>query len=412
LAASAKERTALTAYQKSLLLFLGVANFFEGYDHYAFAMVLPNLRREMGFGELGAGLLSAFINLGTVIAYLLIRRADSWGRKRVLTLTILGYTLFTVLSGLSPDVYSFALFQMVARIFLIAEWATSMVVAAEEFSSDRRGMAMGLFVATSALGSVVCGGVAPLLLGTAYGWRSVYFVGVLPLLLLAYARRSLRETPRFAALATDGPRASLFHIWRTPYRKRLLQVGLIWFLSYLCTQNAVTFWKEFAMAERSMTDADVGKVITIAAIVAMPLVFMAGNLLDWIGRLKGAIVIFGLTSVGVVGAYTLHDRMLLTVSVALSIFGVSAVLPVLNAFTTELFPTHLRGAAYAWANNLLGRVGYVISPIAIGWLAADWGWGAAVRVTAIFPLLALLLILYFMPETNARELEDTARLEG
>ncbi|MDX2054153.1 MAG: MFS transporter [Polyangiaceae bacterium] len=400
-----------TPYQRRLLAFLGVANFFEGYDHYAFAMVLPNLRADMGLGETGGGFLSAFINLGTVIAYLFVRRADGWGRKRVLTVTILGYTLFTVLSGLSPDVYSFALFQMIGRIFLIGEWATSMVVAAEEFSAERRGTAMGVVVAMSSLGSVVCGGVAPLLLNTAYGWRSVYFVGIVPLLLIAYARRGLKETERFAASTAEQRAHSLFDIWRTPYRGRVMKLGLIWFLSYLCTNNAVVFWKEFALAERSMTDAQVGAVITIAAVVAMPLVFFAGHLLDRVGRRRGALVIFGLTSLGVFGGYTLHGQWPLTVAVALSIFGVSAVLPVLNAFTTELFPTEHRGAAFAWSNNLLGRIGYVLSPAALGALASEWGWGNAIRLTAIFPILAVILIWVWMPETNARELEQTATLE-
>ena len=400
-----------TPYQRRLLVFLGVANFFEGYDHYAFAMVLPNLRADMGLGETGGGLLSAFINLGTVIAYLFVRRADRWGRRRVLTVTILGYTLFTVLSGLAPDVYSFALFQMVGRIFLIGEWATSMVVAAEEFPAERRGTAMGILVAMSSLGSVVCGGVAPLLLQTAYGWRSVYFVGIVPLLLIAYARRGLRETQRFSESTADQRSHSLWDIWRTPYRRRVLQLGLIWFLSYLCTNNAVVFWKEFALAERGMTDAQVGKVITIAAVVAMPLVFLAGSLLDRVGRRRGASVIFALTSIGVFGGYTLHGTWPLTACVALAIFGVSAVLPVLNAFTTELFPTEYRGIAYAWSNNLLGRIGYVLSPAALGALASEWGWGNAIRSTAIFPLIALLLILLWMPETKARELEQTAALE-
>jgi putative MFS transporter len=92
------------------------------------------------------------------------------------------------------------------------------------------------------------------------------------------------------------------------------------------------------------------------------------------------------------------------------VFGVSAVLPVLNAFTTELFPTDLRGDAYAWANNLIGRIGYVLAPVLVGFFADDLGWGAAVRPTAIFPLIALALIWWLLPETANKELEETARV--
>jgi putative MFS transporter len=83
---------------------------------------------------------------------------------------------------------------------------------------------------------------------------------------------------------------------------------------------------------------------------------------------------------------------------------------VLNAFTAELFPTELRSSAFAWSNNLLGRVGMVVSPALVGMVAERSGYVVALQGIAVFPLLALLLILGLLPETNGRELEDTARL--
>jgi len=88
------------------------------------------------------------------------------------------------------------------------------------------------------------------------------------------------------------------------------------------------------------------------------------------------------------------------------------VLTVLNAFMTELFPTEARGNAMAWSNNLLGRIGYCLSPLAIGELVGQHGWGVPLRLTTVFPLIALGLIFLWLPETNARELEDTSRAAG
>jgi MFS transporter, putative metabolite:H+ symporter len=147
-------RTPLTGYQKRLFVFLSVATFFEGYDLLALTQILPNLRVEMDLSRADAGWLVAVVNLGTVIAYLLIRKADGWGRRRVLTITIAGYTCFTFATGLSWDVYSFAAFQLIARVFLIAEWATAMVYAAEEFPADRRGMVIGVVSAFASLGAI------------------------------------------------------------------------------------------------------------------------------------------------------------------------------------------------------------------------------------------------------------------
>ncbi|HMJ13390.1 MAG TPA: MFS transporter [Polyangiaceae bacterium] len=401
-----------TPYQLRLFVFLSVASLFEGYDFFALTQILPNLRAEMGLDASGGGMLVTFINFGTLVAYLLVRKADRWGRKRVLTVTIAGYALFTGLSGLAPNVIVFAIFQMLARIFLIGEWATSMVIAAEEFPAERRGMVIGVITAMASLGSVICAGIVPILLKTDYGWRSVYFVGVVPLLILAYARRGLRETERFTRQllersAADAARGrSLFAILKTPYRKRVFELGLIWFVTYICTQNGITFWKEFALAERGFTDAEVGKAIAIAAVASMPLVFFAGKLLDVVGRKPGAALIFGTTAIGVFGCYTLEGKGPLTFMLILGIFGTSSVLPVLNAFTTELFPTEYRGDAFAWSNNLLGRVGYVLSPLAVGFAADSVGWGPAVATTALAPLVALGLIFWLLPETRAKELEE------
>jgi putative MFS transporter len=259
--------TSLTSYQKWLFFFLSVATFFEGYDLFALAQILPNLRADMDLTPAHAGILVAVTNVGTVLAYVLVDRADRWGRRRVMTITITGYTLFSPLTAFSPNVWMFAFFQLCARIFLIGEYAVAMVYAAEEYPADRRGMVIGVIQGCASLGAIVCAGIVPLLLQTSLGWCSVYLVGTVPLVIIAIARRNLRETERFArqAEAEIVPAPSFTRIFRTPYRKRVLQLALIWGLTYVCTQNAVTFWKEFAMAERGMSDAQVGATLSFAA---------------------------------------------------------------------------------------------------------------------------------------------------
>lgn len=406
-----------TPYQKRLFVFLSVATFFEGYDFMALAQILPNLRADMDLTRTQAGVLITVVNFGTMVAYLLVRRADQWGRRRVLTLTIAGYTIFTFLTGFTNNVWTFAIFQFIARVFLIAEWAVSFVIAAEEFPAARRGMVIGVISAFSSLGAIVCAGTAPFLLDTEYGWRTVYFVGIIPLILLAFARRNLRETERFTnEVGKDSAQKSLWHIFSTPYRSRLLKVSLIWFVGYIATQNAVTFWKDFALNERGWTDAMVGQAIPLAAILAMPLVFAAGKLCDVIGRKPGAAVIFTLGAIGTYACYTAEGFWPLTAALVFGIFSASGFLPVMNAFTTELFPTALRGDAFAWANNIFGRTAYVLSPLAVGYFAdleiagQRLGFGPVLSATAIFPLIAIVLVFWLLPETKGSELDETAKL--
>ncbi len=403
--------TPLDPYQKRLIAFLSVATFFEGYDFFALAQILPGLRADFNLTPSDAGVLLAVVNFGTVLASGLVRLADRWGRRRILSITIMGYTACSVLTALSQDVWLFGAAQLLARVFLIGEWAVAMVMAAEEFPAERRGTVIGIIQACSAFGGITCAAVVPVLLKTDLGWRSVYLVGAVPLVLVAIMRRGLRETKRFSESAKEPKRdTSPLAILRGPYRNRVLLLGLIWSLTYICTQNATTFWKEFAVGERSFSDGDVGLSLSIAAVGALPLVFYSGRLFDALGRKRGGAIAFIAASLGVLASYTLSSQWALTVALVVGVFGTSAVLPLLNAYTSELFPTPMRADAFAVANNVLGRIGYVLSPALVGYFAADFGWGTSVAGTTIFPIIALVLVLLFLPETKGRELEDTAQL--
>lgn len=398
-------------YQIKLLFFLSIATFFDGFDFMAISQILPNLRNELMLTKAEGGIMMAFINLGAVAGYFLLKGADRYGRKKLLTITILGYTLFTFASGFAWNVYSFTVMQFFARLFLIAETSVAMVFVAEEFPAEKRGLALGIVQGSLSLGMIVCAALTPFLLERMYGWRNVYFVGIIPLALVAFARRNINETKRFSELYDDKKEnKSFLYIWKTAHRKRLIQMSLIWFLTYLCVQSAVLFWKEFAVAERSFSDIQVGMSISIASLISMPFVFLTGKLLDTVGRRRGAAIIFGIEIIAVLGCYSFYSIGALTISLVLGVFGVSAVMVVLNSYTTELFPTNIRGSAFAWSNNLLGRIGYVASPLLVGALAEIWGWSISVISTLLPLTIALILILLLLPETKAKELEVTSQL--
>jgi putative MFS transporter len=406
------EAQGFTPYQWRLFAFLSVATFFEGFDMFALTQILPSLQAEWTLSKTQVGLLAGATNAGTVLAYLLVRRADRWGRRRVMSVTIAGYTIASLLTAATQGPVSFAALQCLARVFLIGEWATAMVYAAEEFPAQRRGSVVGIIQAVASLGAIVCAGVVPFLLKTSLGWRSIYLVGAVPLVIVAFARRTLRESSRFEQAKAEGRTGErgFFDLWRTPHRTRMLQLGLIWSLTYVCTQNTVTFFKAYAVAERHWTDKQVGGAVSVAAVLSLPMLFLVGRMLDRLGRRKGALVVYGSLVFGCLGAFTIVSRGAVTASLVLAVFAQSAVLALLNAYTGELFPTEVRGDAFAWVNNILGRVGYVLSPIALGAVAESVGWGPAVASTTAFAAVALVLLWLWLPETKGKELEETARV--
>ncbi len=398
-------RAPLTPYQRKLFVFLSVATFFEGFDYIALTQLLPSIRTEYGLSYPEGQFLVSLINVGAVAAYALIRYADVAGRRPVLSITIAGYTLFSLASGFAPNGLSFGLLQFFARMFLLAEYAVSMVYVVEEFPKDRRAFAIGVIQGVNSLGSIVCAGVVPLLLKMPWGFRSVYFVGGVPLLLVMFLRRGIRETRRFEE-KPPAPSQSVFRIFKTPHWKRLPLLASIWALTYLGTYVLVNNFKDFAQLERGYDDEQVSLAVMIAALGSMPLLFFSGKLLDTVGRKRGATVIFTLTSLSTFVTFTAHDYWVLVAGLTGCIFGVSAVLPVLNSITLELFPTDVRADGYGWSNNLLGRVGYIAGPALVGVLARSMGVGGATALMGVFPLLALALILWRVPETKGKELEE------
>lgn len=401
-----------SSYQRRLLVFLSVATFFEGFDFIALVQVLPKIVEEMQLRAADTGLMIALINVGAILSFLIVYLADRHGRRPLLVVTIAGYTLCSLLSGFAGSAWAFAAIQLLARVFLIGELAVGMIYAAEEFPAERRGRVIGNLQVAATLGTIFCAAITPPMLASALGWRGLYFVGTIPLIMLAYARRNLKETGRFQTrevARSSTSLAGMLAFLKGPYRKRILLVATIWCLTYLCTQSLITFWNLHAVQALGMTYKDVSRCVMMAALGATPLLFMVGRLLE-VGRRRAAIVVYSLLALGALGAYNLSGMLWLTLSLMLSVFAVAGIVPILNAYTVELFPTELRASAFAWCNSLLGRSGYVLSPLLVGWGASRFGYGPAVTATVVFPLIALALILRHLPETAGRTLEDTSEL--
>ena len=235
-------------------------------------------------------------------------------------------------------------------------------------------------------------------------------LGTAPLFLLAVARRSLRETRRFTEQVegTNLTKRPFTRILAPPHRNRMLLLAAIWMLTYACTTNAITFWKEHAMGERAYTEGRVGLYISIAAVAGMPFAFLAAKWLDTLGRRRASVLIYLSVVAGTAGCYLAAPPMLVLISLVLAMGGITATGSVLAAYNAELFPTELRSDAFGWSNHLFGRTAQVVTPVLVGYAAESVGWAKAVASTVVFPALALALILLTLPETRGRELEDIA----
>lgn len=389
--------------------------FFDGYDLFAISQTLPELRAAFHLTPVEASHLLAVANLGTVAAYLLVRLADRWGRRALLLVCLVGYSGASLLSALAPGAGVFLIGQLTVRLFLVSALATAVLYATEEYPAERRGRVIGLVQACYSFGGIACAVLTPRLLATSLAWRAVYLLGATSILLICFARRGLRETASFLRARADHARTApplLPQLPRPPHRNRMLQLAAIWILTYLCNQSTTVFWKEYAQAERGLSNQRIGLFVASAAVAAVPLIVLAGRLIDRIGRRRSAALIYSVTAVGAFAAYSPIPEGLLPVALLLLITGATASVALLSAWTAESFPTGQRGDSFAWSSSLLGRLGFVLSPLLVAELVPLLGWGRSLALSACFPIASLVLIRLWLPEPAGQQLEEAPALRS
>jgi putative MFS transporter len=407
-----------------LILLVSTASFFEGYDFIILNLVLPFLRDEYGLSVMQGGFVISAIASGTIAAFFILRLGDYFGRRAMLMWTVLGYTAATALTAASRSVYGFAAWQFLARVFLVAEWGISTVIVAEELPAAKRGVGISIVQAAAGVGGIVGSAVFPIVAKVALGWRAMYLLGIVPLVIVFFIRRSVRETRRYAearALGADKPNWT--EILGPRHRKRLVLVAALWFFMYLGYTPILSFYTDYAIHDRGLTAGQVGLMAAVAYTIGLSGFIAAGRLMDAWGRRPTCVLFFAVGALATAAAFNAPPSPLaMGASLVVLIFFATSYLTLCSTYTAELFPTRLRASAAAWTNNTLGRIGMVAAPLLVGLLAGTFaspsggprggpttGYGPAISVMGLAPLVCALIVLVFLPETKGRELEEISQ---
>jgi MFS transporter, putative metabolite:H+ symporter len=401
-----------SGYHKFLIVMLSAATFFEGYDYMVINLILPLMGKEYGVSTQTLGYTVGLINVGTIVAFFIIRTADRFGRKPILLVTIVVYTVFSVLTAFSRSLFDFAIYQFFARVFLVTEWGLAAVILAEELPAAKRAFGIAIVQLCAAAGSIISAVLYPTISASGFGWRGLYLVGIVPLFIIIWLRRRMKETQRWIqsrenCAKRESPQQGFFEVLKSSYRKRTVLLMMLWFLSWVPLTAVQVFWAYYAINERGWTLGGVSKAMSIAYGIGLTGYLVSGKLMDKLGRKPTSFVFFLGAAISIFWAFTASQTTHMYISIGLCVFFVTSFLPISSTYTTELFPTHLRANAAAWTNNTLGRVGCVVAPALTGYLAAILGSiGNAVAALSVAPLVAAFLILFFFPETKQRELEE------
>ena len=402
----------LDAEERNTLLATFSGWMLDGMDVMVYSFVLPELivlwhisRGQAGWLGTSALLLSSVGGWGAGLA------ADRWGRVRILQITIVWFALFTFLSGFTSSMTQLAIVRGLQGLGFGGEWAVGSVLIGERVRGEFRGRAVG----TTQAGWAVGWGVAALFytllfrfVPAQYAWRVMFWIGILPALLVFWIQRHVHEPELSQRMRQQGFRADdLLRIFRPP----LLHTTALASLVALGAQGgyyAVTTFLPLYLNLRGLSVTSTGWYLLVVIAGSLAGYLTSAHLADRIGR-RGALVLFAGGSFAAIALYMFvpfGNFGRFAMGFPLGFFPSGAFSP-MGSFFTELFPTALRGSGQGFSYNF-GRAVGALFPTLVGYFSARLGLGWAIGLFAASAYAVMAGAVLALPETRNRNLAEIA----
>ena len=382
----------------------------DAFDVMLYALVLASLMLDLQMGKDVAGLLGSITLIASAAGGMIFGVvADRFGRTRALMGSILIYSVFTAACGLAQTVWQLAVFRVLLGIGMGGEWASGAALVSETWPAEHRGKALGFMQSSWAVGYAAAAAVTWIVMPV-WGWRAVFFVGVLPAFFTLWVRRAVREPEiwrRSKAADAAAPSARIGDI----FRGSLLPLTLAVTLMNACTMFAWWGFNLWIPAYLSLGVAQGGVGLSTSAMSGLIIAMQVGMWLgyvtfgfisDSLGR-RRTYLLYLIAAAVLVYLYgaTRNPMALLALGPFVAFFG-TGYFSGFGAVTAEIYPTTIRATAQGFTYNI-GRVASAIAPFAVGTIAQTQGFGVALSMASAAFLLAAVMWIW-IPETAGREL--------
>jgi len=396
--------TGATTAQKRALLTTSLGWMLESMDIMLFSLVLVDLERDMHMTAATAGLLMTLTLISAAIGGVFFGwLADKVGRTRALIFSMLLYSVFTACCGLAHSVVQLAVFRFLLGLGSGGEWAAGGALVAETWPDEHRGKAIGIAQSSWAMGYAL-GAMITALVMPHFGWRAVFFVGVLPALVTIWIRRSVKEPEIWQQKAATMPLRSIF-------QGKLGRATLI--TASMNAASLFAWWGLFTWIPRflSLPVSQGGRGLSIVQTSTWTIVMQIGTALGYLsfgyladifGR-KRVYIGFLLVAAVLVPLYahTRDPRLLLLFGPIVGFFG-TGFFSGFTIIASEVFPTALRGTAMGVVYNV-GRFLGAGAPYLIGYITDISGIELALSSISI-AFLAAAFIAMGLHETKSHAL--------
>ncbi len=382
----------------------------DAMDVLLFTFALGEIKRDFALSDAQAGaLMSATLVASAVGGVVSGALADRIGRVRMLTLSILCYSLFTGLTATAQTVWDLTLWRILVGLGMGAEWSAGSVLIAETWPARHRAKAIGIMQSGWAVGYIIATGLQAAVLPE-LGWRWLFAIGVAPAMLLVWIRRRIPEPPLWvrSTQARAPMLSALAVLLRPPYLRRAVIASLLTTSLLFAYWGLVTWLPQYLARPIDAGGAGMSVLKSVRWLIPMQLGALAGYIAfgfiaDALGR-RPAFIAFVLGAAAIVplyGSSGQNERLLMVLGPLLGFFG-HGYFSVFGAMLAELFPSGVRATAQGLCYNI-GRGAGALAPAAIGAMAPG-GLGRALAMTAVLYVLGAGLVM-LLPETRAKEIE-------
>ncbi|HEY7199090.1 MAG TPA: MFS transporter [Candidatus Dormibacteraeota bacterium] len=381
------------------LALAGLAAFFVSFDSAVLVLALPAIAADFHTAVADIDRLGSALALGTLAGLPIAMQADRLGRRRLLILSVAGFSLANLASAWSPSLGWLAASRVVAVCFETVAAGTATALVIEEVAPGQRGMAVAAITVAAGAGTGLTTLLYPLL---APNWRALYLIGGTGLAGAVVLAALLRESRTWIASVAEGPpRLPLRVLLERPWGRRLAVVAASGALGALLYQPAGLLSALFGSRQLGLSPALISAVMVVSGLASVPAFLAGGRLSDRLGRRRLGAALGALTALATAAAFAGGRPAYWVGNVVWSVLA-SAAVPVLGAWYGELFPTRARATSEAVASvagALGGAAGFQLVAALQPWL----GLGRSLAVPAAAALVASGLLL-LLPETRGQAL--------
>jgi MFS family permease len=338
--------------------------------------------------------------------------ADRIGRVRTLQLTILWFSVFSLICAFTQSFGQLMVCRALLGLGFGGEWAAGAVLIGEVIRPQFRGRAVGSVQSGWALGwggAVLMQAALFTVVPPEVAWRWMFAIGALPALLIFFLRRYVEEpevaVKTRARVAAAGDRPSIWEIFAPGLRRTTLLAALLGTGAQGGYYAISTWVPTFLRGERGLTV--IGSSGYLAVLISGSFVgyLLGAWLADRIGR-RPLFILSSIAAIMLVLVYTtlpFSNTVMLWLGFPLGVAS-SAYFSGMGAFFTELFPTRLRGSGQGFAYNFGRGIG-ALFPTLVGYLSGTVALSTAIAVFAVLAYGLLLLAALLLPETRGKVLQ-------